>query len=493
MRSQIGSIIGISMMVTFFGTSIHADPPPQREAPPISKRWLEVIDQGFRKNGLIIDPELSVAIDNEGFGKIFSEPQSERDKAYTDAFLKLRSLASLYLYGTSKGRSAYLELFNPEFLQRFAQRLEFGHPEKRNNLKENTFRPNQLPYLLQYIHHNMTFVLNRWPSFTGTFNAFSSEDDVNFFDSQPGKNGLFKFSNGRANGQTVRTNFSEKLAQMALLTTWLIEGNKELGIPALGVRHPVVVALLTYHMQAMEHDSAHPLQYFFMPVDYLNKLVTTLQPEVLDEKSPDWGMIRPELVKQARTKLDYEMDGAYISGFFRRGNEPQSAEAADFLEDLRSGRPILRGVGRAPWAKNLRSYFRKGGVLEWLQAGTNRRDIVDVIFRGDMIHAERNLWFLNDEKVFPESYIAFMYGQFDPALLVPQLVALNRGEKTELTRRQILQRWEETIGRAKKEGALESMFEEFTYLKAVVGRFEREVAIGRPERRAACKAKLQKK
>lgn len=274
------------------------------ESPLASNAWLEILDREVRTNGnrIPVDTLISVVVDREGSGKAYSEPTTEREKAYVQASIKLRSLATT-LYKTEEGRKAYLELFNPDFLDRIADRLDFDlSKNKRVNLLSEKFAPGDLPLLLQYIHHNMTYVLNLEPFFTKTYSAFGSEDDTKNYDPAPGKNGLFRMTGGKNNGQTVRVNFSEKNGQMALLTTWLIEGNPELGIPALGIRHPVVTGLLVYHMDVMEHDSFHALQYFFNPVDYLNRLVDRGQPEVMDPETPQYGLIRKELIEKARFK-----------------------------------------------------------------------------------------------------------------------------------------------------------------------------------------------
>ena len=76
----------------------------------------------------------------------------------------------------------------------------------------------------------------------------------------------------------------------------MIEGNPEHAMAALGIRHPIVVALLVYHMEGMKHDSTHALQYFFNPVDYLNRLVDREQPEAMDPKSSQYGLIDRRLV-----------------------------------------------------------------------------------------------------------------------------------------------------------------------------------------------------
>jgi hypothetical protein len=55
-------------------------------------------------------------------------------------------------------------------------------------------------------------------------------------------------------------------------------------------------------MDVMEHDSFHALQYFFNPVDYLNRLVDRGQPEVMDPETPQYGLIRKELIEKARFK-----------------------------------------------------------------------------------------------------------------------------------------------------------------------------------------------
>ncbi|MCX6262301.1 MAG: hypothetical protein NTY95_15970, partial [Bacteroidia bacterium] len=376
------------------------------QPPPLSDTWLGILDREVKANGgkIPIDTLISVVVDHEGSGKANSEPATDREKAYAQAFIKLRSLATI-LYRTAEGRKAYLEVFNPDFLNRIADRLDFDLSNNRRvNLRSDKFKPADLPLLLQYIHHNITYVLNQKPAFTKTYSAFGPEDDTWNYDPTPGKNGLFRMIDGKSNGQTVRVNFSEKLGQMSLLTTWFIEGNPDFGIPALGIQHPIVVGLLVYHMSGMEHDSFHGLQYFFNPVDYLNRLVDKEQPEVMNPKSHQYGLIDKQLIQRAQFKLFYEMDGFYISGFFRRGHEKETLAAADMIEDLRSGHESVRGLpGAGNWISKIQSCFDKGGILEWLQEGTNNRDIVDVYLRSDAGNPESNLWSLDDEKVFPES------------------------------------------------------------------------------------------
>jgi hypothetical protein len=463
------------------------------QPPPVSNKWLEMLDHEVKANdGTIpVDRQISVVVDRKGFGKDYFEPSTEREKAYAQAFLKLRSLATS-LYRTEEGRAAYLELFNPGFLARLADRLDFDlSRDRRVNLRQRKFIPQDLPILLEYIHHNMTYVLNLEPDFTRTYGAFGSEDDTKNYDPAPGKNGLFRMVNGKSNGQTVRVNFSEKLGQMSLLTVWLIEGEPAHGIPKLGIRHPVVVGLLVYHMDIMEHDSAHALQYFFNPIDYLNRLVDKEQPEVMDPKSGGYGLIKMEFVQKARFKLFYEMDGFYISGFFRRGHESETLAAADMLEDLRSKRDVIRGLpGAEKWAARIRPYFDKGGLLEWLQEGTNRRDIVAVYLREDGGDPGRNLWFLDDERIFPDSMRAVMFIQFDPADAVRKLAAINveleEGENLSKARidklsqdvQAITQVWKATVEAVRTNGGLESMFAEFPYLKPVVARYEGDPALG---------------
>jgi hypothetical protein len=451
------------------------------------------LDREIKANGgkISIDPEISVVVDREGPGKEYFEPSTEREKAYARAFVKLRSLATS-LYRTEESRASYLELFNPDFLNRLADRLDFDLSDSRRvNLRDRKFVPHDLPVLLEYIHHNMTYVLNLEPDFTKTYGAFGSEDDTKNYDPTHGKNGLFRIAKGKSNGQTVRVNFSEKLGQMSLLTTWLIEGSPELGIPALGIRHPIVVGLLLFHMDVMEHDSTHALQYFFNPVDYLNRLVDKEQPEVMDPKSNGYGLINKGLIQKARFKLFYEMDGFYISGFFRRGHEQDTLAAADMIEDLRSKRDVIRGLPAAgKWAARIQSHFDKGDLLEWLQEGTNRRDVVTVYLRGDGSHPERNLWFLDDERVFPDSMRAVMFTQFDPADAVRELATLNmdleKGEnlskaqidKITQASRAVAHVWKTTVEVVRADGGLESMFEEFPYLRPVVSRYEGDPALG---------------
>lgn len=463
------------------------------QTPPMSRKWLEMLDHEVKTNGgtIPVDRRISVVVDREGSGKTYDEPSTERERAYAQAFIKLRSLATS-LYRTEEGRAAYLELFNPDFVTRLAHRLDFDlSQDRRVNLRHRKFVPRDLPILLEYIHHNMTYVLNLEPDFTRTYGAFSSEDDTKNYDPGPGKNGLFRMVDGSSNGQTVRVNFSEKLAQASLLTVWLIEGKPEHGILPLGILHPLVSGLLVLHMDIMEHDSAHALQYFFNPVDYLSRLVDKEHPEVMDPTSGRFGLIKTESVQKARFKLFYEMDGFYISGFFRRGHEPETLAAADMLEDLRSPGHVIRGLpGADKWAARIRPYFEKGGLLEWLQEGSNRRDIVTVYLREDGSDPARNLWFLDDERVFPDSMRAVMSTQFDPADAVRGLAAINaeleKGEGLSKVRidklfrdvQALRQVWKATVETVRADGGLASMIAEFPYLKAVVARYEGDPVLG---------------
>lgn len=470
------------------------DPPSRKPQPPqASDKWLEILDRVVRANGgkIPIDPGISVAVDREGSGKEYFEPAADREKAYAEAFVKLRSLATS-LYRTEEGRAAYLELFNPDFLNRFADRLDFDMSRgRRVNLRERKFLPRDFPVLLEYIHHNTTYVLNREQPFTKTFGGYSSEDDTRNYDPSPGKNGLFKMTGGRPNGQTVRVNFSEKSGQMCLLAGWLIEGDPERGVPALGIRHPAVVGLLVFHLGLMEHESTHALQYFFNPVDYLNRLVEREQPGAMDPKSPEYGLIKEDLVQRARFKLYYEMDGFYITGFFRRGRERETLTAADLIGDLRSKSGAVRGLpGSEGWAARLRPCFDQGGLLEWLQEGTNSRDIVEVYLKEDAGDPGRNLWSLDDEKVFAESMRAYMFIQFDAPEAVRELAAINRElEKEEkLTKeridglaghlRHIERTWKNTVDVVRARGTLEYQFEEYPYLRPVVNRYEGDPGLG---------------
>jgi hypothetical protein len=452
------------------------------EAPVASKKWIDILDQTVVRNHgkLPIDPKLSVVVDTTGDCSQLLMPSTaepkDRHAQYIDAFIKLRSLVTLGLYGTPEGREAYLEVFNPEFLQRVADRLSFADPNGRNNLKNQRFTPQQLPELLNYIHHNMTFTLSMWEFFTKTFNFHASEEDTKFYNPAPGRNGLFKFVNGQPNGQTVRVAFSEKLGQLALLTTWLIEGNPALGIPALGVKHPVVIGLLVYHMQAAEHDCFHGLQYLFKPVPFL---ITLLQGEELkhfwDPNNPNYGLVPRGMIQLARNKLINEREGFYISGFFRRGNEKQIVRTSNFLEDLRHSKSTLRGLGRADWSPRLADDFKPGGDLEWLQMFPGSlRDIVNVVMRGDMANPARNLWRLDDAHVFPDSMENYMDVQFDPAEIVWEMRDLPpRPSAADCARVQA--KWDAVIGVAQRSGALKDYTNEFTYLQPIIGRYDREV------------------
>jgi hypothetical protein len=215
------------------------------------------------------------------------------------------------------------------------------------------------------------------------------------------------------------------------------------------------------------------------------------QPEVMDPKSQQYGLINKHLIQKARFKLFYEMDGFYISGFFRRGHEQETLAAADMIEDLRSKRSVIRGLPSAEkWAAQIQSYFDKGGLFDWLQEGTNRRDVVTVYLREDGGDPGRNLWSLDDEKVFPDSMRAFMFTQFDPAEAVGKLATINldleKGEnlskaqidKIEQDFQAVRQVWKTTVEVMRANGGLESMSEEFPYLRPVVTRYEGDPALG---------------
>src|SRR5690606_27636754 len=84
---------------------------------------------------------------------------------------------------SEEGRKAYLDLFNPDFLDRIADRLDFDlSKNKQVNLLSEKFTPGDLPLLLQYIHYNMSYVLNLEPFFTKTYRAYDSEDDTMNYD-----------------------------------------------------------------------------------------------------------------------------------------------------------------------------------------------------------------------------------------------------------------------------------------------------------------------
>jgi hypothetical protein len=205
----------------------------------------------------------------------------------------------------------------------------------------------------------------------------------------------------------------------------------------------------------------------------------------MNPKSPQYGLIGSQLVEKARYKLFYEMDGFYISGFFRRGHEKETLAAADLIEELRSGQDSIRGfAGDQKWGSRIRPFFDKSGILEWLQEGTNNRDIVNIYLRGDAGNPEANLWFLDDEKVFPESMRAFMSTQFDPAIAVHELADINqkleksgelsKTETDEIIRevQSIAQIWQSSVEIQRANGGLNSMIEEFPYLKPVIIRYE---------------------
>jgi hypothetical protein len=244
-------------------------------------------------------------------------------------------------------------------------------------------------------------------------------------------------------------------------------------------------------MAGLEHDSFHALQYFFNPVDYLNRLVDREQPEVMNPKNPQYGLISGQLVEKARFKLFYEMDGFYISGFFRRGHEKETLAAADMIEDRRSGHESVRGLpGAGNWISKIQPYFDKGGMLEWLQDGTNNRDVVNVYLRGDAGNPESNLWFLDDEKVFPESMRGFMSTQFEPAITVCELAEINKklaasGRLSKVQQEKIIrdvqsitQVWQSSVEAQRANGGLNSMVEEFPYLKPVIVRYEGDTTLG---------------
>jgi hypothetical protein len=56
-------------------------------------------------------------------------------------------------------------------LSRIADRLDFDLSDnQRVNLRSNKFNPGDLPLLMEYVHHNMTFVLNMESSGKGKEN-----------------------------------------------------------------------------------------------------------------------------------------------------------------------------------------------------------------------------------------------------------------------------------------------------------------------------------
>jgi hypothetical protein len=185
------------------------------------------------------------------------------------------------------------------------------------------------------------------------------------------------------------------------------------------------------------------------------------------------------------------MDGFYISGFFRRGHESETLEAADMIEDMRSGKDIIRGLTDAGiHISRIHLYFDKAGILEWLQDGTNSRDIVNVYLRADGGNPEGNLWFLDDEKVLPESMRGFMFTQFDPAIAVDDLAAINEKleagkkltgiQKKQITRQaySIMKVWESSVEVQRANGDLTAMIEEFPYLRPVIVRYEGDPSSG---------------
>ncbi|MBW6499940.1 MAG: hypothetical protein K0B05_00970 [Bacteroidales bacterium] len=185
------------------------------------------------------------------------------------------------------------------------------------------------------------------------------------------------------------------------------------------------------------------------------------------------------------------MDGFYISGFFRRGHESETLEAADMIEDMRSGKDIIRGLTNAGIRiSKIHPLFEKGNILEWLQDGTNSRDIVNVYLRADGGNPKGNLWFLNDEKVLPESMRGFMFTQFDPAIAVNDLVAINdklaagkklsRAQKKQIAGQvySIMKVWESSVEVQRANGGLNAMIEEFPYLKPVIARYEGDPSSG---------------
>lgn len=454
-------------------------------APPVSRQWLEILDKTVKANNnqIPVDPLITTAVDLAGKGQAFQAPTSATEKLYSEAFIKMRSLAT-QLYATPEGRKAYLKVFNPDFLKRLSEQLSFADGAARANLQNQSFKPTDLPQLLEHVHHNMTYVLNKEPDFTKNYLAFGPEDDIHFYENIVGKNGLFKFVAGAANGQTVRVNFTEKMAQSALLTQWVIEGNKELGIPALGVHHPVSQGLIILQFSGMEHDSTHGLQWYLKPVAHMNQLIEKHQPDALIPGSKTYGLFNPDFVKAARPKLDNEMSGFYISNYFERGNEAQINAAADFIDDIRHGRSVVRGVDNSvKWSEKLAPAFAKGGKLQWLQEGTNRRDIVKTYLRDDMGQVANHLWKLDDSKIFPESMYTYMNGQFDPASDVVKLHNINEvlasGKLTkaeiQAAAEQVAQidaNWQRTIGKLREEKGLDALTEEFPYLKAAIARYE---------------------
>lgn len=185
------------------------------------------------------------------------------------------------------------------------------------------------------------------------------------------------------------------------------------------------------------------------------------------------------------------MDGFYISGFFRRGHESETLEAADMIEDMRSGKDIIRGLTNAVTRiSKIHPLFDKGNILEWLQDGTNSRDIVNVYLRADGGNPEGNLWFLDDEKVLPESMRGFMFTQFDPATAVNDLAEINGklevGKKLSGVQKKqitwqvhsIMKVWESSVEVQRANGGLNAMIDEFPYLRPVIARYEGDPSSG---------------
>ena len=61
---------------------------PRPQPPPVSDKWLEILDREVKANGgkIPIDPRISVVVDREGSGKEYFEPATDREKAYARGF-----------------------------------------------------------------------------------------------------------------------------------------------------------------------------------------------------------------------------------------------------------------------------------------------------------------------------------------------------------------------------------------------------------------------
>lgn len=445
----------------------------------VKQNWLDVLEHAVQRHDgkLWISNQLSIVVDSKGDGTLMHPAEKEKELVYIDALKKMFSLY-LELY-KPENKDLYLDVYGRALARKVAERLDFSGAQsdplkKRVSFSDRIFQPEDILSLYEYINSHMSFVLNEEPIFTRTFMAFSAEDDTKFHKSD-GK--LYRYGRRAEEQGSVRVNFSEKFSQMCLLATWLVEGNRPLGIARRPFQDPVLRGLLRFMASAKEHDTLHGLQYLFVPIDYLDAAIAQNEPWVMNPRDPRYGLVNRNLTLKASRKLEYEMDGFRVSKAFETGAESELLSLAHFLAEARKGLS-----SEIPGSV----FDAEKGILNWLQEGTNTRDIVNVYLLGDTTHPERNLPDIPDEKVFPESMRVFMRTQFEPVLALNDLWELNQklktgglSQKAATESLQSLQKiWKETViyQRNTKDSRgvsnLDGMIQEFSYLKAVIDRFE---------------------